>query len=753
MPRCGYANTSTRVALWWRRHSPALNVAFFLILMKSSHSLLSSLTSKIFNPPVTEDSICTLGAMDSLSMSQDTWAAIFFQETCPVTNSLALDIAESHTEGTQPYVYNAFETAEQARFLRYRVDDESDKVLFDFVSGRLYDFRDRYIAVSYCWGTKKPDRCVVLTDTSYITVTENVETLMRHLISTSKEGLIWIDAICINQQDNAEKSSQIQLMKDVYAGARKVEVWLGLNISSIHETAMWSLINQMQSPLDTGRVWNSSDPKDETSIRADEDHDCDTADDDADAPPDGILFAFSVLALSEWFERIWVVQEVCFGRQVDFHYGKIVFPLESLCSILLELKKHYPWFPIPIDNYERRSDGLKYVSPAVEQLNWTYALRDGIQSSEWRHWNTLGAVFASLHSLKATEPRDKIFALLGLASEESYRGLIPDYGATVPDVFTDVTRHLISNNADNRGLSILGFAGISFHRPAFQDHYVASWIPDFSNTSGASIWSSKITHYKAASLYQTAVTPFKLTNEVSLGPEGSEHHPPRDRARNNAPTWQADIPEQLRSTSELDALLVFGSCIDEITGIGLQGRLKDQPDYYGPDNFSEWVEDALQIAHRLEPYRTNENPEEVCWRVLFANVVSQKTPESSLFENIDALRSDIEDPDSWLDVSLSLQYSSAGVSRRVFWTKEGYMGLAANAIQPADQVWLFAGASVPFIVRPIARIQLPSEIRVRQSEWSSPSLSQLVCEAYVHGIMQGEEAHRVEEDTETLVLI
>lgn len=53
---------------------------------------------------------------------------------------------------------------------------------------------------------------------------------------------IWIDAICINQSDDAEKSVQVAMMADIYAGAKNVIVWLGEGTDSLEEKAFMDMI-------------------------------------------------------------------------------------------------------------------------------------------------------------------------------------------------------------------------------------------------------------------------------------------------------------------------------------------------------------------------------------------------------------------------------------------------------------------------------------------------------------------------------
>lgn len=76
----------------------------------------------------------------------------------------------------------------------------------------------------------------------------------------------------------------------------------------------------------------------------------------------------------------------------------------------------------------------------------------------------------------------------------------------------------------------------------------------------------------------------------------------------------------------------------------------------------------------------------------------------------------------------------AGILRKLFVTQRGYVGLALNGVRVGDEVRLVHGAGVPFITRPC-----PTDVMgTTSSAEGAPVQRQLVCEAYIHGIMNGE---------------
>jgi hypothetical protein len=64
-------------------------------------------------------------------------------------------------------------------------------------------------------------------DGKHFYITDNLCAALRALRLPDRDRFLWIDAICINQYDGVEKGSQVQMMRDIYAGATRTIVWLG----------------------------------------------------------------------------------------------------------------------------------------------------------------------------------------------------------------------------------------------------------------------------------------------------------------------------------------------------------------------------------------------------------------------------------------------------------------------------------------------------------------------------------------------
>jgi hypothetical protein len=83
-----------------------------------------------------------------------------------------------------------------------------------------------YEALSYVWGDPKDHFRIRLNGKDHI-LTFNLFTALNQLQHPHEERLLWVDALCINQASNSERSQQVALMADIYKSASLCRVWLG----------------------------------------------------------------------------------------------------------------------------------------------------------------------------------------------------------------------------------------------------------------------------------------------------------------------------------------------------------------------------------------------------------------------------------------------------------------------------------------------------------------------------------------------
>jgi len=88
-----------------------------------------------------------------------------------------------------------------------------------------------YHALSYCWGS--PNRSVTLRCNGFKlkispNLAEGLKMLHEHAVEAHWTSF-WVDQICINQEDNAERTQQVRMMRSIYRRSTQTIVWIPLN--------------------------------------------------------------------------------------------------------------------------------------------------------------------------------------------------------------------------------------------------------------------------------------------------------------------------------------------------------------------------------------------------------------------------------------------------------------------------------------------------------------------------------------------
>ncbi|KAK1775287.1 ankyrin repeat-containing domain protein [Copromyces sp. CBS 386.78] len=268
-----------------------------------------------------------------------------------------------------------------------------------------------YEALSYVWGSEdKP--CSILINGYNLAVGENLHAALLHLRDHSIPRTIWIDAICINQEDEEEKGHQVQSMAKIYAKASRVIVWLGEEAAGSDQALEETRI---AAELSTRRLDNKA----------------------------GIL----TLLQRPWFQRIWVLQEVAAARHILIKCGSAEIDGFAFCSGLnaLNLSNELPadlWAQILSVTYLIRGAIFRPKYATSQSDNFSLDIRP------------LGELIEMYHTRKATKRRDKVYALLGMSSDNPIAaGLFADYKISWKQLFKKLIHFFLSELVSVDGLS------------------------------------------------------------------------------------------------------------------------------------------------------------------------------------------------------------------------------------------------------------------------------------------------------------
>lgn len=251
-----------------------------------------------------------------------------------------------------------------------------------------------------------------------IFITRNLEVGLRHLRYVSKKRMIWIDALCINQKNIAERNMQVAKMGEIYAHAIRTIVWLGPERGSDEKAfeVLQEIADNIEFDYSIRRMIPSAHSNQPT-----------WADPGVDLPfIQGELNTIAETLQRPYFKRVWIRLELKCSQNLIVQCGhrKIAYDGFIMASICIRQKnrdKHaIDWQLIPI---------LEQTLNAIFEI-WL--------STRW--FVSFDNLRKTLRNAQCKDPRDMIYASLALFQDDDKLGVTPDYSRTVEDLYTDVSK-------------------------------------------------------------------------------------------------------------------------------------------------------------------------------------------------------------------------------------------------------------------------------------------------------------------------
>lgn len=389
---------------------------------------------------------------------------------CCELNTTSLGDYSKHKEGVycwgtgKTYTHETFEHTEEQRWV------------------------PEYEALSYAWGTPARGESRISLNGSTFPVTSNLESALRALRYEDKDRVLWIDAVCINQDDLRERSEQVQIMANIYQRARATVAWAG------HADKSSDRALHLIERLGGDRKFLDEFPKSEfypaqrdwVGPQFEPFYDFHGGDIAASNSFQSYLGSLQLLGLDQlseedwsdlsnffsrdYWTRIWVVQEIANAQSVELHCGRNSISWDSLTSMIENPKVRRSSASLKARFFDVIEPG---VNGLIEQRKYT---RHGSRHALLEETtNTFLNLLIRFRPYQSSDPRDKIYALLGLSSVDKDMALPrPDYSKPVAEIYCELFESLIKHYANLDIFTLLGTDNL------LRLNGLPSWAPDLS---------------------------------------------------------------------------------------------------------------------------------------------------------------------------------------------------------------------------------------------------------------------------------
>ncbi|KAI1387159.1 heterokaryon incompatibility protein-domain-containing protein [Hypoxylon trugodes] len=622
-----------------------------------------------------------------------------------------------------------------------------------------------YRALSYAWGSSATTSPIQANGVE-MQITKNLETALKNLREEAFAVTLWVDALCINQNDLDERQAQVQIMRDIYSCAASVVVFLGDGASHFtpshyqpEKPADYTFPNDLENCLmlevflrQHGTLANvfgrGFEPFCLVALFAQ--HNSKHIDDLLGLGEKVLQELFEdlrMMLLSPWWSRIWVFQEIIVSKKISIQYGSSSVPWGVFRNA-----SHNIYGCHATQSRRLQSENLKVLDLFRAKI---CDIEDGrkrwILGRHLRKNNAGAGLLAHLRDTngrKASDDRDKVYALLGLLPYGL--DIMADYHMTVSDVFIRTVRNIIRVT---RNLDVLvGDLG----RKNRND--LPSWIPDWS----AIIHDKEILRSKCVTKVYNACKDLKFVCGSTLAhdsvfPLGSYREfiyasliqktvtgrgtyfviqPDEDKAirllgHYTLPQPEYNLQVLLRDYIEIlfGRLSVTASYVGEII-------FSSDPFYASPD--MKMIEQLCRQWATKLPSESAERPfiPQVTIDTLRALVfdlifVEERFRRSRAGDEIHLqqwFRAKVSPTEKAYEDVLGFDdvLSFMSFRRRLFMTGDGKLGWGPNGLLPGDKVFVLPGGKVPFVIRGV--------------DCSKPwSTGKMIGDCFLQGVMDGEQ--------------
>ncbi|KAM0239544.1 hypothetical protein ACHAP5_008267 [Fusarium lateritium] len=588
-----------------------------------------------------------------------------------------------------------------------------------------------YEALSYVWGEPDFTECITLNDHPFF-ITPSLRYILASLRLESQSRLLWADAICINQLDIQERNSQVTLMREIYSNCARDIAWLDPLIGkSFKSSEIYGnpRLHEEEEKIKRGmELMYNITQKDPQTLKTLQ-----------DGYREGLFGLDSMTQRSlkslfsrpKLWRRLWVMQELSLAPSVTL----MCRGTELQWDLLTALFKDEPYFDA--FHMHTSSHMSSYYADFSEVFVPIKLIED--QRRLLSQESKLMDVLVRFRATESTNPKDKIYGLLGLVTED--HGIQIDYSKSIRDLYKEITASLIN---------LSGNLDILCQNP-FERKLEPSAFQQDSNTPAMPSWVAQFDTKRQDCL------PLIFAQRSIL----------------NASTKRCQVPCRLLGSNK-DVLALEGTILGTIGPIlenGTPNKIRAQNTmrlYLSEEALSHPGDHLYMPKFGDKSISTGETSIRAFWRTLVKDCTIPPRMRRLRPEEIESL--DVQNRENLANGDEQVKTYrirlNASDSRSVFsydpsddfgfsnddstrvmvvvsmmhetndfvfaTTDSGLYVLARPHIQQGDTVAVLDGGKIPMVLRKVEHEGLGDTFKV-------------VCSAYVHGFMDGEADNGVDE--------
>lgn len=615
-----------------------------------------------------------------------------------------------------------------------------EKISLQLRHASLNDDSIEYTAVSYTWNSSNSSSASHSSSAKEISI-DGLPFPVRinlhdALLQFRRDGVgswLWIDAICIRQADDAEKAWQLMEMRHVFGRARVVYLWLGRGCAE-SDLAMnfVARVGPRAVGCNAARLAMYGDEEGRellagvaAVVRAREDARgggvgvvgsgldeflYDLLSENDLSPEHGresaLIDGLKNILVRDYWHRVWIIQEVALAKEAVVVVGGKRVPLDIFDAVFVAI-------------WHGRRLGLRYLRPEWRRFGWhlggtLYDIKSLDIRRQLRYKSAAAAATQETTSVRllnilwdngsaafrphytATDPRDIFFGLLGILPRQERHNIRADYTKTFVDVFTEVTRELISDGDEGRHCFQLDYC-----MPGEADGPLPTWVPDWRQIGmdGVQTWNVSNGQFRAAGGLLQPVSSgvgagrvlnrfgcrIDVVTEVMRPPRWVQTHAGFPSSIEDADAWCRDICRFMRLGPE------SGAAEDYIWRTVAFGNVEQtvlSPDGEDPNRCMGLRRSMMRVRRLRAASLTEEEATFVRSTPLFRNM------------GFDPRLSELGDEVLGVVAHRWREYTgSVARNRTLFKTSKGMLGLGRVGVDEGDVVTLMWGVQAPIVLR------------------------------------------------------